>query len=524
VQIEFTGGCRTDDAPVSATPFVYYSENVRWRNGRPETVDLFTRLRTMDGDPVSIPVTDPEVTSWSDRGALLFGVGNSIWVYRYDTEEVSELPVPDAAPSGRWWFAYTEEEIFCARSSLEGRVHVIDRATYTIRVLPNSPVGALCGGIVNGCLVLGGTTSYAAEIGAANPSPPELTVRWSARRTDPSSSGTPAGPFGFEDWIPSDLNSAGDNVLDTGVSIIGGGETRFGFMLWTDAMTYVLKPRTDTLVFSRERVGPSGLYASTTWVEQQSAVYWLDSSRRFNRYDGGPIVPLVNPLSSASTELMENETINASMAVNERYPEIMLLYRDGADVRRQLVYNTVENVWYPFRFDWLTFVGRKGEVSAAALRTDGAVVTFSPREAQAADAVYPPGVPRPDLGRGDLNPEIEVEPFDFFFSTNIIVTADPLRNGPRTLNAVLAHTYGTDPRTTSSPLDDTVFLQFDSFDRAAQNARLVHTDRQPIPVGAQGADFRGGGKAVQITVWGEQVRSFLRFGTLFVDTIDGARR
>ena len=200
-------GYQTDLPPFSSQPFWYYGENVRFRMGVPETIGLYTKAYDFaTEEPIIFPTILPSATLYGDANFLLLGQIDSVSVIRWDTGERVEIDTPLVGESGRWWFAATETEILCGRANFTGKTYVINRGSLTASVLPNAPDGGMGGGIVDGIFVKAGTDGFSGDN-------PQMVVRWSARRTDPSSSGLPAGPFGFEDWTPSDVNSSGEFLL-----------------------------------------------------------------------------------------------------------------------------------------------------------------------------------------------------------------------------------------------------------------------------------------------------------------------
>lgn len=519
MEIPLSGGCISDDAPVSTQPDVLYSENMRWRRGRPETIGLQSRVREpLAQNPITVtPPTAPLMTIFHDRKYIVFGGdAKEVTFLDWETGVKTVVPTPEAGESGPWWFLSNESVIIGARACLAhtGRVYTFNRATLVTAVLPNSPNGVLGGGIVAGVLFLVGVDGFAPGPNA----PAELTVRWSARRSDDSSSGSPAGPFGFEDWTPSDRNASGEFLLESGTELIGGGGTSFGGVAWTDKAGYLFRPRDDLYTFTEEEIG-GGLLANQAWCEADNRIWWFDQARSLNVYDGGSVSQVINPMRMASVELMDPTTLSsAALSARASHGEIILRYRDIYGSQRQIVHNYRENVWYPWRLNRVGMTDRYGPRPAIGVTTIGEI--FFDDLASALDESHlrgePPNefAPFPTQSYNGIMPppgQQSVEPFDFRLSTTIFVSDMPNVVGLRALNLVLSHTYGTLPGLT--PLGfDYLTLRLYSYDEAARDAPTISSDEQEMRIGTYGADFRSGGRALRLIVLGNQIQTFVRFG------------
>jgi hypothetical protein len=528
--IELAGGCRSDDAPVGPQPFVLYSENLRWRGKQPETIGLQARIRDLlTSNPIVLPPPSrPFMAIFHDRQYIVLA-GDTLQVHLLDWETgaLTTIETPEAGLSGAWWFVANETHIIGARACLghTGRVYAIERATLDAQVLPNSPYGALGGGIVAGTLFLAGAVSFAPGPNA----PAELTVRWSARRTDASSNTAEPteGPFGFEDWTPSDVNASGEQLLERGTQIIGGGASSFGGMVWTDRAAYLFTPRADVYTFTEREIAERGLLANQAWCEADGRVWWYDQARALNVFDGGSVSQIPNPLRMASVEQIDPVALrDLYLTPNTGHGEVILGYRDIYGALRQLVYNYRENAWYPWRLNRIGMEDRFGPRPSIGVTPLGELM-FDDLSA-ALDEGYlrgQPADPFPATPTGQVTgllpvgSNLLVEPFEIVLSTSIISAPEPTETGVRNMNAVLSHTYASPPA--SEPLGtEYIEMRIDSYDEAARDPTLVHSDIQQIRVGSHGADFRGGGRAMRIFLRAT-LSSFVRFGALFLGAQEG---
>lgn len=516
MMINWPGGVRSDGPPVTAAPFVLYGENIRWRLDEPETLGLHAQmLEESEGDQIVVPVTDL-VTVHQDPDYLMFGVGKLVIVYDWDTGVRTEIPTPAAADEGRWWFDSTREGVICARGALDGGVYRIERNTLDTQVLANSPAGAKAGGIISGIVFLGGAQS-------AGTTPAELVARWSARRTDPAT----GGQVGWTDWTTRDINASGELPVPRGAEIIGGGPTSLGFVLWTESSMHMFEPRTDLYVFSERTPISRGLLAPDAWCESDGRIWWFDNARVLNMFDGGAPRQIPNPMRTASIEALDETQLElCSMTQHAQHSEVILLYPTLLGGMAQLVYNYADNVWYPWRLDRIALTDRAGPHPAVGVDSEGKVWAHElPRITDPSflrGAAAPPA-PGPLISAGPQAAP-EPEPFDWMISTSIITSGDAVRQGLRGLNVVLNHTYAFAPRQTQPSPADRIEIQLDSYDTPARDAPLVTSDVNDFEVGAHGADLRGGGKGLRVTLRGEGFTTFVKLGELTLDAGAGARK
>lgn len=511
-------GVRTDDPMCASEPFWYASLNVRWSGPNPETVGLSALIPASGGGGMTVDLGGDAPTMYSDRDLLVVGHGNVVELIDVDagTKTVFDMALYGiTGASGRWWFAGTEREIICARSNLTGQTFAIGRASRAVSVVPNAPFGGVAGGVVTDILVKAGTLS----VGGLDR---DMVVRWSSRSTDPPSSGDAAvGPFGFEDWVPSDVNASGEIKLSRGSRVIGGGSTGYGFVVWTDTTAYLLAPRPDIYVFSEREISDHGLLSSGSWCEAEGRVWWFDQSRTLNVFDGGAVRQVPNPIKRSTLERLSDANAEfCSMTVQSEFGEVRLHYRDLTGRMREAVYNYALDCWYAFDLDRMTMTPEHSPRPTVGLRADGALLAYDIREAQASSFTRPvnwPVVPEASP------PLVEIEPFDFYLMTNRI-GAESLASGSlRVRNIVVPHTFanGLGQPALSDPDGITAAIQ--SFGSTDIRAAPV-VDSLEAEVGEQIFPLRSGGKFIQFVISGEGVRTMIRFGVIDAEGEPGGEK
>jgi hypothetical protein len=510
-------GYKTDFPPLNSQPFWFYGENVRFRMGGPETIGLFTKaFNRLTGDLITFPGIQPSATLYGDANFLALGGNGEVTIIKWETGERVTIPMPEVGDFGRWWFAATETEIICGRANLSGKTYVINRSSLTAQILPNAPPGGMGGGIVSGILIKAGTDGFGGD-------DPRMIVRWSARRTDPSSSGGPAGPFGFEDWTPSDVNASGEFLLDEGSEIRGGGSTQFGFLAWTDTRAILLAPRNDLYVFTKSVISLRGLLTSHTWVESDGRVWWFDQTRTLNVFDGGGARQVVCPMRHISTENIQDSDISLCfMSSDAEQGEIILHYPDSTGFFRELVYNYMEDAWYAFALDRISLTDAHGDRPSVGIDRSGQVYFYDIREALLPSITAPyPGAGPPSSTSPYVGAPGMTEPYSFYLMTNWIAPQDATLESLRTRNVVVSHTRA------QVPGDDTAT---DKLKLAVQSYGQMDLNEAPVvdfderPVGQMLRELRAGGKAVQFILSASDIRTHLRFDPLDVEADVSGKR
>lgn len=506
-------GVRADDPPLGAEPFWLWAENIRWVLGFPETIGLFAHLHDTVGEDVMISPTGDDATSYEDRTTLIIGSGDSVALLNWDTGAVQQITIPEAGTTGRWWFDSTGDEIIAGRGDPAGQIVAITRTTGAYVVLPGSPNGATCGGIINGILMLAGNvTSY----GTNNPN---MLARWSARNTDPVGDG---GLQGFEDWIPTDINVSGEDLLEKGSEVIGGGATDLGFVIWTDTHMAVFTPRADSYAFDKDdTVFSHGLLSNGSWVELDGMVWWYDEARDLCVWDGGRPRVIQNPCKRATVGTIDADDLEGvSMSAISRYGEVILTYRGDAGNLRHVVYNYKADAWYSWKIDRLSFIDENAKRPVLAVASDGQIYVHELRVRPPADWLDPINQPGGGIGTSGVN-RGPVEPLNFLLSTNNITGNDFVHESLRTMRAVINHALAW---ADDGPKEDDVFTAtvIGYGDNNYESPKF--RDDVELGVGQMNASFRVGGKTIRMILHSEGVCTNLRFGMAELESAKGGSR
>lgn len=386
--------------------------NIRWRLGQLETLGLFGPLRDLAGSTLQVPLDAGRpvralyVLQGTDRVQILAGALNRIDLItvnpespggadtRYQRTQLGNPLVPTAnetlpSPTLKstpiqpvWWFAEQDNTVIGSRAGVNESLRAWDRnpansfdtiAAYA----PGDPLGtptgeapkkAIGGGILNGIAVLLGCDPF-----AGNPGEEALTVRWSARRN-------------FQLWDPTividpvtgQANISGEFRLDRGSRIIGGGQTGFGIVAWTDkAMVVISETNNLATVLRRDFVdGARGLLANRAWCEADGRVWWVDGGRTLNVYDGGRAQEVENPMRRGTIDRVnEGAAARIYMAPNPEYGEILIFYPSGdaTECDRAVVFNYRENAWSIWGLNRAHWYPRQGVQEAVAVDLAGTI-------------------------------------------------------------------------------------------------------------------------------------------------------
>ena len=334
-----------------------------------------------------------------------------------------------------------------------------------------------------------------------------MTIRWSDR-------------FNFEDWTPSDVNISGELQLEGGSRIVGGGVTGFGVVAWTDKrMALLLENGDPTSVFERRYIdGGRGLLGNRSWCEADGQIWWYDEHRVLNVYDGGRPRQIINPLKYATIDRIDDEAAARSFLVpNPEYSEIILHYPDtgSGEINAQVVYNYANDAWSPWRLSRSAWGPRFGVIPTLAIKEDGTLWRHD------LDTGIPTAYINGPVGTipsaPSLLPAADVEPFDFFASTNLITMPDVSWRATRLMvNHVPLPANGAETDVFSALLT--------AYGDAQMTQTLTTSDQKDFPQGVNSKDFRAGGEAIQLTLLGSQVKTVFRFGQINATEAKGGIR
>lgn len=386
--------------------------NIRWRLGQLETLGLFGPLRNLAGASLEVPLDDGRpvralyTLQGTDQVQILAGALNQIHIVTVDPAspggadtryQVAQLggalspTVSETLPSPTlkstpimpvWWFAEQDQTVIGGRAGVDESLRAWNRdpgdgfeeiEAYVQGDSLGDPTGmapkrAVGGGILNGIAVLLGCDSF-----SETPGDERLTVRWSARRN-------------FQLWDPrfvidpvtGQANLAGEFQMDRGSRIIGGGQTGFGIVAWTDkAMAIVSETNSIATVLRRDYVdGARGLLTNRGWCEADGRVWWIDGGRTLNVYDGGRAQEIENPMRRGTIDRVnEGAAARIYMVANPEYGEVLIFYPSGDAVEcdRAMVYNYRENAWSVWGLSRAHWYPRQGIQEAVAVDLAGVV-------------------------------------------------------------------------------------------------------------------------------------------------------
>lgn len=498
------------DRPVLA-PSAYWrwGTNVRVRQGLMETIGHFGPLRNAAGAHHQLPGSDIYrsiiATPNPTEGQILAASTNRVMALYYDPASIPGTGTrwlsADVTPGslsnvsdvvsdpgvGRieippvWWWADQEDLVVGGRSNaIADPVYVWDRGNTTaLTALANSPTGAVGGGIIGRILVLLGCTSF------TDPDPQRfMTIRWSNR-------------YDFEDWTPSDVNVSGELQLEGGSRIMGGGVVGKGVIAWTDKRMALLTETGDPdSVFARRYIdGGRGLMANNAWCEADGQVWWFDETRTLNLWDGGAPRQIPNPLRSGTVErLLDRSIARAYLQPNQEFNEIILWYPTGNnDINDQaLVYNYGEDKWTIWSLDRTAWTQRVGAIRNLAIDSSGFVYQHD-----LDTSLVAPWLPS---GLGPIpgfDPLSDITPFSWSMQTNLVTTDSP------EVEAYHITRYLMDNMPTPAPGYDTDTFRIDMLGYGQESMDSdIFADFQDITQGQTTADFRVGGKAIQVLLSG----------------------
>ena len=530
-------GVQTDLPPVNPGPFWAHGVNIRFRLAQLESVDLFGPVVdytgapiVLDGSAIADPLTIDKFRSFfptpDDAVAIvLAATANRVSRLSFDpltppgspdvrwrVDDVTPVGLPvaiDAVPNpstGRiiipptWAFDDDDETVVAIRTNdVSVTPFSWDRSASVLAPLVGAPVGAVACGIVDRILILAGCESYTA------PSPSRfMTVRWSAR-------------FDYTDFVPTALNESGELQLEGGSRIVGGGNTRFGFMVWTDKRAVVFIPTGDPAsVFDRKYVdGSIGLLANKAWVEAGARVWYLGEDRNLYAYDGGPPRPIPNPLRMATIERVSDaQAARIYMVSHPEFNEVHIWYPDTADPafpqddpNTALVYNYVENAWSLWRFDRTAYTQRFGIVSSMMIQSDGTWLKHLDASLPAKYTV-PPGMPVSLQAPAPIAPlAAAVTPFSFACFTNIM-TAPTVTEATWRLSRVHFDYMAI----SAVGATDDITLRATGYGEARPDPPSLIEDAKTVPVGTLAVDLRVSGKGIQFGLVAEDVKTYIRLG------------
>jgi hypothetical protein len=274
---------------------------------------------------------------------------------------------------------------------------------------------------------------------------------------------------------------------------------------------HMLTPRSDLYVFSEGTVVKRGLLAQDAWIESDKKIWFYDTTRTLNVYDGGAPRQIPNPIFKATIgQLDPTDVDNVSMSTLQRFGEIILNYRDRDGARRQLVYNHLLNRFYNWTLSRSALADEQGVQPALTIGLDGSLFLHEIPVVLPREHLSPLGVtgspPAPAQTRFDVEPL----PFDFLLSSSRF-PGDTMPYG--SLQAVEM----VIPRVTSrslkqpTPSGETLGTSLVGIGKN-ETASTVHIDTQNNPIDQEQSSHRVRGKSLRIVLKGTAMRTQLKFG------------
>lgn len=152
----------------------------------------------------------------------------------------------------------------------------------------------------------------------------------------------------YNDWTPSDSNTAGDKRLDSGSRIITGIRTRGEIVIWTDTSMYSMASSGTPGDFSFQPKGESlAIAGPNAKVEAGGVVYSMDKDE-FMVYDGVSRILPCTVRNHVFDNIDRDGIEKVYAAVNKQESEVWFFYPSSgaADNDRYVVFNYREGVWY----------------------------------------------------------------------------------------------------------------------------------------------------------------------------------
>lgn len=168
------------------------------------------------------------------------------------------------------------------------------------------------------------------------------------------------------DWVPTDINSAGDiNLQTNGVALAG---TRVGLvnLVWTSTDVHLVNFVGQPAIYAPIRIGTAcGLIGPRSWAVAATgagageAAYWM-SPGGFFQYNGA-VIPLSCEVQDAlwrNINFAQSAKIYAS--TNSRFHEVIWFYPSLNSLENDsyVIYNYKDNIWYYGQLARTTYLDR----------------------------------------------------------------------------------------------------------------------------------------------------------------------
>jgi hypothetical protein len=157
-----------------------------------------------------------------------------------------------------------------------------------------------------------------------------------------------------DDWVPTDINSAGDINLQTNGLAMAGTRVGLQNLVWTTTDVHLVNFVGQPAIYAPIRIGTAcGLIGPRAWTVAATAsgageaAYWM-SSGGFFQYTGS-VTPLpceVQDFLWRNINFSQQAKIYAS--TNSRFHEVIWFFPSNASIEidSYVIYNYKDNVWY----------------------------------------------------------------------------------------------------------------------------------------------------------------------------------
>lgn len=135
----------------------------------------------------------------------------------------------------------------------------------------------------------------------------------------------------INDWVPTDLNTAGGLRCDDGSTIVGAVTTGLGHLILTDTAAYILRYVGLPDVFSLDRVGSNcGLIGPLALSADDNGAIWM-SGNAFFQYDGAVNRVTCDVHGDVFDSLNIVQRYKIAAGHNKKFNEVVFFYPDGAN-------------------------------------------------------------------------------------------------------------------------------------------------------------------------------------------------
>jgi hypothetical protein len=312
-RLSIAPGIWTDDPGLSSQGRWVRGNNVRFRNGRPETIDLWRPLLDGDGLPVQVEgkargifvgLIPDGFAPGLDKVAVIIGTHRALYQLYYENAgywvlerdyDFDNVVNPDHvadtfeftnyygnSPSARarsWFFSPYPTGVYATYVAGYSVVMEASGSTATYN-LPFHAASFLTDD--NYAVYVGAHLALSSNIHPAVAATlSRMSIVWSDQDA-------------YTDFTINDLTLAGTQNLTDGRVAVGGGATTRGNLIWTDTALYLMRPLYDAeFVFGFDKIDRAcGLVGPHAWVEADGRVFWISPQRAFHVYDGGSVQEL----------------------------------------------------------------------------------------------------------------------------------------------------------------------------------------------------------------------------------------